>query len=154
MELMIVVLIIGVVYTLVISKIHAPTSQDLTPSFKNLKSYLQSFSTTKANVSFVCPKSYEKCFVEVNGKKKEDVKSFFDESVAIFRYDYYQGFLRKNSNEFFRFSVNKNGVTDQVAIRYKDKVYDYIDYFDAPKVYDSLSALNDVKSQMIQEVRQ
>ncbi|SFV57913.1 hypothetical protein MNB_SM-6-1156 [hydrothermal vent metagenome] len=154
MELMIVVLIIGVVYTIAVSKIRSPERKKMTPSFKNLKSYLQSFSTERADIAFVCPKSSETCFIEIDGKKTAKVKSFFDDSVEIFRYDYFQGFLQKNSHDFFRFGIDKDGVTDQVAIRYKKNVYDYIDYFDAPKVYDSLSALRDAKEALVQKVQQ
>jgi hypothetical protein len=153
MELLIVVIIIGVVYSLVISKIKSPSYEKITPSFKNLKFYLQSFSKD-SKVSFVCPDSYEKCFIEVNDKKVKEEKAFFDDSVEIYRYNYYNGVSKKDDNNFFSFSVDKNGVTDQVIICYKNRVYDYTDYFNNPKIYTSLSELSENKSKLVEELSQ
>jgi Tfp pilus assembly protein FimT len=151
MELLIVVVVIGVVYSIAISKIKAPAYEKITPSFKNLKTYLRAFSKT-SKVSFVCPDSYEKCFIEVNDKKVKEEKAFFDDSVEIYRYDYYNGVSKKDNNNFFSFSVDKNGVTDQVIIAYKNKVYDYTEYFDFPKIYNSLSEVVEAKSKLIEEI--
>jgi hypothetical protein len=153
MELLIVVMIIGVVYSIVISKIKSPLYEKITPSFKNLKFYLQSFSKT-SKVAFICPENADKCFIEIDDKKVKEVKSFFDDSVEIYRYNYYNGVSKKDDNNFFSFSVDKNGITDQVIIRYKNRVYDYTDYFNNPKIYDSLSELSETKSKLIEEVLQ
>jgi Tfp pilus assembly protein FimT len=151
MELLIVVIIIGVVYSLAISKIKAPSYEKITPSFQNLKNYLRSFSKT-STVSLICPESYEKCFIRIDNKKVKKIKPFFDDSVEIYKYDYYNGLSKKDDNNFFSFSVDKNGITDQVIISYKDEVYDYTNYFDAPKIYNSLSEVAETKSKLIEEI--
>jgi len=146
--------IIGVVYSLVISKIESPNKKMELDSFNKLPKYLKSLQKEKVKVSLVCPEKCDECFVYMNGVKQTQVKSFFDESVLLYRYTYEEGFVQKRSNECFRLSVDKHGVFDQVAVVYKEKVYDYTNYFDGFKVYDSLSSLQDAKEKMIEKVKE
>jgi len=152
-ELMIVIVIIGVVYTLALSKLQAPKMQLQEPSFKTLKSYLLSFSKDNKRVELLCKKSCAKCAVYSDGEKLSDVESFFDASVEFYRYDFFLGDVALNRESCFDFSVDADGVSDQVIIVYKEKAYDYTSYFTPVKEYDSLEALKDAKEKLISEVQ-
>jgi len=151
-ELMIVIVIIGVVYSLVISKIKAPKESPPQPSFENLKSYLLFFSKDHKSVKLLCENECDKCAIYSDNKKLSDLKSFFDSSVEFYRYDYFLGDVALSRQNCFEFSVDGDGVSDQVIIRYKDRVYDYTLYFAEVKVYDSLQELNDAKEKLISDI--
>jgi prepilin-type N-terminal cleavage/methylation domain-containing protein len=151
-ELMIVIVIIGVVYSLALSRIKAPKKEVVAPSLVTLKSYLRSFSKDHNRVELLCKDSCDACSLFVDGKKIKDVKSFFDATVTFYRYDFFLGDVALERQSCFDFSIDKEGVSDQVIIVYKDKAYDYTPYFDDVKVYDSLATLKDAKEQLISEV--
>jgi len=152
-ELMIVIVIIGVVYTLALSKLQIPKTELQKPSFKTLKSYLLSFSKDNKPVELLCQKSCEECAVFSDGEKVADVKSFFDASIEFYRYDFFLGDVALNRESCFDFSIDSEGVSDQVIIVYKDKAYDYTSYFTPVKEYDSLQELKDAKEKLISEVQ-
>jgi prepilin-type N-terminal cleavage/methylation domain-containing protein len=153
-ELMIVIAIIGVVYTLAISKIKAPSEQkEQKPTFTTLKEYLHSFSHDGKSVKLLCTDQCQKCAIYSDGEKLQDFKSFFDASVELYRYDFFQADLPKAHDGCFELSVDGDGVSDQVIIVYKEKVYDYTRYFKPVKVYDSLQELKDAKEKLISEVQ-
>jgi len=152
-ELMIVIVIIGVVYSMALSRIKAPKVQEVQPSFLTLKEYLLSFSKKGSSVELLCKKSCDTCALYSNGQKIEDVKSFFDASVEFYRYDFFLGDVMLNRESCFDFTVDADGVSDQVIIVYKGKAYDYTPYFAPVKEYSSLSALKDAKEQLISEVQ-
>ena len=88
-----------------------------------------------------------------NGNKLQDVDSFFDDSVEFYRYDFFLGDVALNRQSCFDFSVDGDGVSDQVIIVYKEKAYDYTPYFEGVKEYNSLSELKDAKEKLISEVQ-
>jgi prepilin-type N-terminal cleavage/methylation domain-containing protein len=148
-ELMIVIVIIGVVYSLALSKLHTPKTELQTPSFKNLKGYLASFSRDNKSVQLLCKKSCSKCAIYSNGEKIKEIKSFFDASVEFYRYDFFLGDVALQKENCFDFSVDADGVSDQIIILYKEKVYDYTPYFKDVEEYNSLEELNDAKEKLI-----
>ena len=150
---MIVIVIVGVVYTLAIQTIKAPQKEQNTPSFLNLKEFLLSFSKDNQSVSLRCEESCKSCSIYSNGKKLQTIKSFFDATVEIYRYDFFQGALLLNRDNCFDFSVDGDGVSDQVIIVYKDKAYDYTPYFSSVKEYDSLESAVQAKEQLMREVQ-
>jgi len=152
-ELMIVIVIIGVVYTMALSRIKAPKEELVKPSFKTLKSYLLSFSKDHQSVELLCKEKCSECVILRDGKKIQDVESFFDESVEFYRYDFFLGDVALNTESCFEFSIDGDGVSDQVIIVYKNKAYDYTPYFDEVREYDSIEALKDAKEELISEVQ-
>jgi len=152
-ELMIVIVIIGLVYTLALSRIKAPKEEMQKPSFLTLKSYLLSFSKEHATIEFLCKEKCDECVILSNGNKLQDVDSFFDDSVEFYRYDFFLGDVALNRQSCFDFSVDGDGVSDQVIIVYKEKAYDYTPYFEGVKEYNSLSELKDAKEKLISEVQ-
>ncbi|MEA2073474.1 MAG: type II secretion system protein [Campylobacterota bacterium] len=165
-ELMIVIMIIGVVYTLAVSKLKTVGEEKFTPSFKNLKEYLISFTKDDArSARLLCLDDCSECGVYVDGSKVTTIESFFDESVEVYRYDTLQGIVESKKPVFFNeedvqesvcfsFETSKNGVSQQMIVAYNEKVYDYTTYFEQTLVYDSLEDLVEEKEKIAQEVMQ
>ena len=162
---MIVIVIIGVVYTLVITKLQSVDEEKMTPSLSNLKEYLSSFSTEGESVKLLCLDDCSSCTIYKDDVKVQDIESFFDDSVEIYRYDFLQGAIREKEAVFFNeedvqesvcfsFGVDKNLVADQVIVVYKNKAYDYSSYFTQTPVYDYLEEAIDARQDLAQKVTQ
>lgn len=163
---MIVIVIIGVVYTLAVTKLKTVGEQKITPSFSNLKEYLGTFIKDEAaSARLLCLDDCSECGIYVDGEKVKTIESFFDENVELYRYDVLQGVINKKEAVFFNeedvqesvcfsFEVYKNSVSEQVIVSYKDKAYDYSSYFETTPVYDSLEELVEHKQILAQEVTQ
>jgi hypothetical protein len=161
---MIVIVIIGVVYTLAIVQIKGAEEQKFAPSFKNLKEYLLSFIHDDAkSARLLCLDECEECSVYVDGEKVHSFESFFDESVQVYRYDFFEGMRVVQKGIFFNeenvqqdlcfsFRVDKKGVAEQLFVLHNEKVYDYTPYFTKTQVYDSLEAVVQVKEELFQKV--
>lgn len=162
---MIVIVIIGVVYTLVITKLQGVGEEKMTPSLSNLKEYLSSFSTEGESVKLLCLDDCSSCGVYKDDVKVQDIESFFDDSIEIYRYDFLQGAIREKEAVFFNeedvqesvcfsFGIDKNLVADQVIVVYKNKAYDYSSYFTQTPVYDYLEEAIDARQDLAQKVTQ
>jgi len=161
---MIVIVIIGVIYTLAVSKLQSVSTQKEAPSFANLKEYLHSYIKDDVqSARLLCLDDCSECSIYLDGIKKSSVESFLDSSVEVYRYDLLQGVQDKEPIPFFNkddvqervcfsFEVDKNLISDQVMIVYKKRAYDYTSYFTPVPVYDSLSSLVDAKEEQAQEV--
>ena len=92
---MIVIVIIGVVYALVVSKVQTPQQEKKLTSFRMLYAYLQDFKKTNTdNVALVCQNNCQKCVITCNGIKVKELTPFFDATVERFTYDYFGGLQR------------------------------------------------------------
>jgi len=161
---MIVIVIIGLVYTLAISKLQNVAQESQTPSFKNLKEYLHSYISGDAkSATLLCFDDCSECSIYVDGEEIEKIESFFDESVSLYRYDSFEGVVPLEAKPFFNddgveeslcfsFEVDKNLISEQVIVVYKNRVYDYTSYFEGSRVYDSLSAFVEAKESRVYEV--
>jgi len=165
-ELMIVIVIIGVVYTLAITKLQTVGETKEEPTLANLKEYLLSYMKEDVkNVKLLCLDDCSECDIYADDSKVATLKNFLDSSVMTYRYDFLQGaqetqeavyFNKEDVQESVCFSlnVNRNRVADQVLVAFKDKVYDYTPYFEKTGVYDSLEDVVQKKEDMAQEVMQ
>ncbi|MDQ7066932.1 MAG: prepilin-type N-terminal cleavage/methylation domain-containing protein [Sulfurimonas sp.] len=99
-ELMIVIVIIGVVYTLVISKLQNYKQESVTPSFERLKEYLMSYMQNAQSVTLLCLDDCSECSIYQDKKRVKEIKSFFNSSVETYRYDFLQGAIEKKSELF------------------------------------------------------
>ncbi len=164
-ELMIVIVIIGVVYTLAITKLKTVGEEKVKPSLANLKEYLLSVDKEAEETRFLCLDDCSECSVYTDGKKVQSMKSFFDSSIETYTYNFLQGtnevkdalFFNKEGNEenvCFSLNVTKDGIADQYLVVYKDKTYDYTLAFEKTKVYDFLEEAVEAKQKMAQEVMQ
>jgi len=163
-ELMIVIMIIGVVYTLAITKLKSVGDAQITPNFLHLKEYLLEIGKGAKEVTFICLDDCSSCTIYGDGERLKEVESWFDDSVRRYYYDVLAGAMLVKERVFFNeegvqesvcfsFSVARSGISDQVIVLYKDRAYDYTSYFDTTKVYNSLSESIDEKQNLMQEVQ-
>lgn len=165
-ELLIVILIVGVVYTLALSNFQNMKEGKTKPNLANLKAYLSKMKYEK-EVKLVCLDNCDSCYIFVDGTLSEDLSAefedFIDSSVRTYTFNINTGFTELPKAVFFNkeevsedicfsMSVDKKGMSDQVVVEYKDKVYDFMNYFSATKVYASTSELMDERQRVVNEV--
>lgn len=161
-ELMIVIVIIGVVYTLASTKFQTIGEESTHVSLENLKIYLQKFPHTK-DVRLLCLEDCSSCDIFVDGKKQATINDFLDKSVKVYRYDFSYGAMEQTKEVYFNkdnvekyvcfsYTVDKQGVGEQVFIEFKGIVYDFSNYLAPIGIYSSLQKAVDAKKEVIQEV--
>ena len=165
-ELLIVVMIVGIVYTLAISGFENLKQGKTKPSLLNLKTYLSKVQY-KNEVKLLCLDECESCIVLVDGESNQELSegfdSFLDDSVRTYFFNVNTGLQTKADSVFFNhegisenicfsFSVDKKGVSDQVIVEYKDNVYDFTSHLNPTKKYTSTQELIDEKQNIINEV--
>ena len=157
----------GVVYTLSVNSFQSLKEGKMEINLKNLKKYLQNIKH-KDSVELICLDDCSTCRVYVDDALHVDISSFdefLDESVEVYRYDFTLGFQEQSKKVYFdernvekdvcfSLSLDKKGVSDQIVVVFKDKVYDFTSYFDDVKIYSSLEELADEKSKQVQEILQ
>ena len=157
-ELMIVVVIIGVVYILAVHNLQNVKDPITELTLRNLKEYLHSFPH-KRSVELLCLDDCSSCDVLIDGEKDPNITSidnFIDDSIKVYRYDFHLGLQEQDKiiyfneenieeNVCFSLSVDKKGVSEQVAVKFKDNVYDYSTYLTPTPVYHSLEELVNTK---------
>ena len=157
----------GVVYTLAVNSFESLKKGKTEINLKNLKHYMQNIKH-EDRVELICLDNCSTCRVYVDGAIHEDISSFdefLDDSVDVYRYDFLLGFVEQRKKVYFNernvekdvcfsLSLDKKGVSDQVVVVFKDKVYDFTSYFDDVNVYSSLDELSDKKAKEVQEILQ
>ena len=166
LELMIVVVIIALLYTLSLSKLQDVGTKTKKPDLKHLKEYLGTYldvDTHKARL--LCLDGCEECYVLVDGEKKKRIESFVDNTIERYRYTPNEGAVMIENELYFTpdgvdhsvcfsYQINKEGVGDQIFVLYKNKAYDFTTYFTPTQVHNSLDELIQTKEQLIQKVMQ
>lgn len=165
-ELLIVILIIGVVYTMAITSFAKAGEQSLHISLVNLREYLQSLQHEKS-VKFLCLDDCSSCDIIVDGEIDETLKGsfdkFIDSSIKVYRYDSYQGVAEITNEVYFNsedveedvcfsYTVDVRGIGEQVFVEFNKKVYDYSSYFGETPIFDSVEELVDAKETLMTEV--
>lgn len=164
-ELMIVIVIIGVVYTLLVGSFKSvakPTKKQL--SLLNLKKHLQEIPHS-SSVKLLCLDDCSSCDIFVDEEKynEEPIENFLDKSVDIYNYNFSTGVYEVDKKIYFNsegveenicfsYSVDKRGVGEQLIVEFKDKIYDFSTFLGSTPVYDSLEELVDAKEKLSQEV--
>jgi hypothetical protein len=160
---MIVVMIMGVVYTLSINGLQRSGKGAANLTLLNLKEYMLSLEH-KESVKILCLDECEKCDILVDGTKQETLENFLDKSVKTYRYEFLQGvheasyaleFNTENIEEdvCFSYSIDKQGVGEQVLVEYKNAVYDFSPFFTSTLKYASLQEAVDTREKLIQKVQ-
>lgn len=148
----------GVVYMLAVHNLQNIKDPETALSLQNLKAYLQTIPHEKS-VELLCLDDCSSCDVLIDGEKDPDIDSidnFIDDSIKVYRYDFHLGFQEQPKKVYFNeeniqekvcfsFSLDKQGVGEQVAVTFKDKVYDYTAYLTPTPLYNSLQELADAK---------
>lgn len=166
-ELLIVVVIMGVVYSLAIGKFKNMEDGKIEVTLKNLKEHLNRYPHKK-RVELLCLDDCSNCDIFVDGKKltkENSLDDFIDDSIAVYKYDFNLGlteikkrvyFNSQNVEEdvCFSFSVDNKGVGDQVLVEFKNSVYDFSTYYASTPVYNSIQEAINEKEALMQEVQQ
>ena len=171
MELLIVIVIIGVVYTLAIGKFQKIGESNMNVDLKNLKQYLRTVPKQVGIdeykiIRFLCLDDCSSCDVLIDNKKvskNNSFDAFLDSSVKVYRYDALEGSIELPQKVYFNtegieedvcfsYEINNKGIGDQVMIEYKDKIYDYSTYIDNTPVYSSMQELINAKENIVREV--
>ncbi|SFV70797.1 hypothetical protein MNB_SM-5-1489 [hydrothermal vent metagenome] len=162
-ELMIVIVIMGVVYTLAInnfSRLNSDSTQKL--RLENLKEYLGSLKYSKS-ARVLCLDNCANCGIYLDGNKTKSIDGFVDDSVKTYRYDNSYGFIEQKQKTFFNadgveenicfsYTLDNNKIGDQVLIEYKNKFYDMTTYLQKTPVYKSMQAAQDAKENLVNAV--
>jgi len=151
-ELLIVVVIIGIVYSLSLDSIKSLTEKKQF-SLKDLKNYMKSIPYTE-KVKIVCLKGNEKCTIYVDSEKYEERKLFSDENIETYRYDFSYGMVKLEMDEdsYFSYTMDKNGAGQQIFVKYQNRVYDFTTYLGNIPIYNSLEEAQSSKEILIQEI--
>jgi len=163
-ELLIVIMIIGVLYTLAIGNFNRLSDESSRLSLSNLKEYLHSIPHEKS-VKILCLDDCSECDIFVDGQKSKTVEDFLDESVRVYRYEFSYGAIEAEKEVFFNiddveedvcfsYEVGKNGVGNQVLVEFKKSVYDFSSYFSKTAVYSSVEAAVEAREILVREVMQ
>ena len=156
----------GVVYTLAVSKLKSAPQDESPLDFLHLKEYLVSFIGVDAkSARLVCLDECEECSIYVDGEKVHSFESFFDADVRSYRYDFLEGMREVQKDVFFSadnlqqdlcfsLSVDKRGISEQLFILYKERVYDFTTYLEPTREYISLDEVVQEKERLYQKVMQ
>lgn len=163
-ELLIVIVIIGVVYTLAISGIQKMSDKAASLSLVNLKEYLTDMQYEK-NIELICLDDCSVCDIFVDGTKSKKLEDFLDSSVKVYRYDMLYGYVQKEKDIFFNengvdedicfsYKLTKDGVGTQMLVEYNEAFYDFSPYFSKTIKYDSIQEIEDIKETFLKEITQ
>jgi prepilin-type N-terminal cleavage/methylation domain-containing protein len=161
-ELMIVIVIMGVMYTLSVQSFSNTANKLNKVTLLNLKEYMQGQDYRKS-VRFLCLDDCKSCDILIDGVKQNTIENILDDSVLSYIYDFNNGtrealidvyFNSEGTQEdvCFSYTVDKQGVGDQVLVVYKNNVYDFTTYLSPTKKYSSLESAIDAKEKLIREV--
>ena len=166
-ELLIVVVIIGVVYSLSISGFAKVSDKEFKLNLGNLKEYLQSIEHQKS-VKILCLDECSSCEVYVDGEMYEEASGkldgFLDESVQVYTYDFAYGTQLKQKDIYFNeedveeevcfsYEVDTKGVGEQVYVKFQESVYDFSTYFTPTPKYSSLDEALEAKEALVSQLR-
>lgn len=163
-ELLIVIVIMGVIYTLAISNFSKLSDKSASLRLDTLKEYLASLKYDK-EARLLCLDDCSECNVYLDGNKTQKIEGIVDDSVRIYRYDDLYGFIEKEPEVYFSpdgveeslcfsYKVDNKKIGDQVLIEYKNKYYDMSAYFEQTPVYNSMQEARDVREKLKNEVLQ
>lgn len=148
----------GVVYTLAVNNFQNIKDPQTTLTLQNLKEYLHNIPHKKS-VEILCLDDCSGCDIFIDGEKDPDIPSiddFIDDSIKVYRYDFYLGLQEQRKKVYFNednteenvcfsLSVDQKGVSEQVLVKFKDKVYDYTTHLTPTPVYNSLEEFVNAK---------
>ncbi len=159
---MIVMVIMGVVYSLSVGSFQKAKENAFALSIKNFREYLYSFYQ-KNRVELICIDRCKECAVFVEGEKVKELKPLFDDSAKFYAFDpllgtrelAFSSLFDKDGREeevCFRYTIYPNGVSDEMMLEYKDRVYDQVSYFGKPVMYYSIEEAIEERRALLDKV--
>lgn len=165
LELLIVVVIIGVVYTLVVSNFSHFQGMPEKPTLAKLKNFLRAIPYEK-KVELICLRECSRCFVFVDGAKQEEfdkkLEGFLPQAVESYRYSSKTGFEPMEERVFFSdehnyekicfsYALGADKQGEEMFVVSESKVYDLTSAFQTPH-YDSLNEALEARKRFETEV--
>jgi prepilin-type N-terminal cleavage/methylation domain-containing protein len=161
-ELMIVIVIMGVLYTLSVQSFSNKNNASKRITLLNLKEHMQGYKHEKS-VKLLCLDDCKSCDIFIDGEKSGSIENLVDDSVHVYRYEFLNGtrdalkevyFNEEDVQEdvCFSYNIDKQGVGDQILVEYKKSVYDFTTYLGPTKKYASLEYAMEAKEKLIREV--
>ena len=116
-ELLIVIMILGVVYSLSITSLNRLSSNALDTKktlWEELQALKQRF-TYQHTLRIVCIDKCGRCFVEIDNTKRQTIKPFIKQKLQAFRYDPFNGMEPMEYESFF----DQSGIEHDVCFSYR-----------------------------------
>jgi prepilin-type N-terminal cleavage/methylation domain-containing protein len=146
-ELMVVVMIIGVVYSLVLGSFNPKNSLTIT-NIQNLKNALSKYWTKNNQVDFYVYDRCSKSILFINGEPKKDIKLDINnklfKNIKAYKLDRYGSkqllefssvrLEKKIYKSCFKYSIFANGSSSSYVIKNNNKFYTLYPYFEDTKV--------------------
>ncbi len=162
-ELIIVILLLGVIYTIFLPKLDfsQKTTDNLTLS--NIKEYLLTFDYNKS-LALKCIDSTYECYVSVDGKIKEDIliTGLFKQRPDVYSYDKEQNrleFSRMELDTFeeheviFELKFNSNRKSKDLIVETSSSVFVFNALYLKPIKYEYLNDVQDGFENLVTEVK-
>ena len=154
----------GVVYTMAISNFSRLSDKSSNLSLANLKEYLASLDYEE-EAKLVCLDDCSVCDIYLDGNKTQSIEGLLDSSVKSYRYEQSYGFVEQDPEVLFNadgveesvcftFSVDNEGVADQVLVEYKDNYYDMSTYLTTTQLYKTIEDAREMRENLQNEVLQ
>lgn len=162
-ELMLVVLIIGLVYSLALSSLQKVGKGEVKLSLENLETSLLEYHNNN-HVEYVCIDRCERCSLFVDSKEIKTLESVVNNDVRLYRFDVVYGsrelelpayFNADNQEEqaCFRYEIFADGSRTEMMVETDKKVVDFAGKYHKTTVYESLSDAISAKRELIESVQ-
>ena len=165
LELLIVVVIIGLIYTLALPNFASLEQKKSNLTLADLKSVLQN-TPHEERIAFLCIQECKECFLEVDSQRVEDTEkrfeNFLDATVQRYKYEQQRGMVLlekelyfKDENSYeelcFSYTIDKQLGGDAVYIAYGGKIYDYATAFTTP-IYNSIEEVQEMREKLEMDI--
>ena len=163
-ELLIVVLIIGISYTLILNNFRTQKDESKYLSFLNLRSMLVENKQANEIITIRCFEDSKKCAIfKDDVLDGEDFDWFFSEDVIFYHIDQYQTaqkiefpiFIDEDKREetvIFEYSINTKGASDDIFVEDMDTIYFLGSFFEEAKRIKSIDEVIEHREVLFKKV--
>ena len=147
-ELLIVILIISIIYGIFIERLGSKDRAVKEKGLERVKEFLSSYDFNES-AALKCLDECKRCFVYIDGKKVEEVPSFFKSEPKVYDYDihgmlslvhFLPVFKDQNPQDVcFEYDLFPNGSGSSYLVEYDKKYYIFYAYMHPVKVVSSLN---------------
>lgn len=155
-ELIIVMSIIGVIYTILIQNFTFNNEDKESVSIATLPNFLRKhYGQEKSLVQLRCFDECGECYIFEDGKMQEDTFKLFESQKKVKTYTLGRYMLKQmefgeyyvdeyeSKDVCFEYNLYPNGSSDKIVVEYNDKAYLLGNYKQKTKVFDSVQDAED-----------
>lgn len=161
-ELILVVLIIGLVYSLALSSLKRVGKGEVGLDLENLETSLMKYHNNN-HVQYLCLNRCETCYLFIDGKEVKSLASVVSSDVKMHRFDVIYGsqelelpafFNADNQEEqaCFRYEIFADGSRTEMMVETPEGVVDFAGKYHTTTRYPSLSDAISAKRELIERV--